>query len=50
MIIVCMDYEKKYKNALEKAKSMINDLRKGEDILVVSDLESMFPELTESEE
>lgn len=43
------DYEKKYKNALEKAKSMIDDLRKGEDILAVSDLEEMFPELKESE-
>ena len=42
-------YEKKYKNALEKAKSMIDDLRKGEDILAVSDLEEMFPELKESE-
>ena len=43
-------YEKKYKNALEKAKSMIDDLRKGEDILAVSDLESMFPELKETED
>ena len=43
-------YEKKYKDALEKAKSMIDDLRKGEDILAVSDLESMFPELKESED
>ena len=45
-----MDYKKKYKDALEKAKSMIDDLRKGEDILAVSNLESMFPELKESEE
>lgn len=40
---------KAYDEALEKAKSMIDDLRKGEDILAVSDLESMFPELKESE-
>ena len=44
------DYEKKYKNALEKAKSMIDDLRKGEDILAVSDLEEMFPELKNKDE
>lgn len=43
-------YEKKYKEALEKAKNMINDLRKGEDILAVSELETMFPELAESED
>ena len=43
-------YEKKYKDALEKAKSMIDDLRKGEDILAVSNLETMFPELAESED
>lgn len=49
--LVIMDtYKKKYKKALEKAKSMIDDLRKGEDILAVSDLESMFPELKESED
>ena len=48
--IVMEDYEKKYKNALEKAKSMIDDLRQGEDILAVSDLEEMFPELKESED
>ena len=45
-----MDYEKKYKDALERAKSMIDDLRKGEDILAVSNLETMFPELKESED
>ena len=39
-----------YDEALEKAKSMIDDLRKGEDILAVSNLESMFPELKESED
>ena len=43
-------YEKKYKEALEKAKSMIDDLRKGEDILAVSNLETMFPELKESDD
>lgn len=49
--LVIMDtYEQKYKEALEKAKLMIDDLRKGEDILAVSDLESMFPELKESED
>ena len=41
---------KAYDEALEKAKSMIDVLRKGEDILAVSDLESMFPELKESED
>ena len=45
-----MDYEKKYKEALERAKAMIDDLRKGEDILAVSNLEAMFPELAESED
>ena len=45
-----MDYEKAYNKALEIAKSMIDDLRKGEDILAVSNLESMFPELKESED
>ena len=39
-----------YDEALEKAKSMIDDLRKGEDILAVSNLESMFPELKETED
>lgn len=41
---------KRYDEALERAKSMIDDLRKGEDILAVSDLEEMFPELKESED
>lgn len=50
MIMNTYTYEKKYKDALEKAKSMVDDLRKGEDILAVSDLESMFPELKESED
>ena len=45
-----MDYEKKYKEAIEIAKTMIDDLRKGEDILSVSNLEAMFPELKESED
>ena len=41
---------KAYDEALERAKAMIDDLRKGEDILAVSDLEAMFPELRESED
>ena len=41
---------KAYDNALERAKSMIDDLRKGEDILAVSDIESMFPGLKENED
>lgn len=45
-----MDYEKKYNEALERAKAMIDDLRKGEDILAVSEIEAMFPELAESED
>lgn len=43
-------YKKKYEQALAKAKNMIDDLRKGEDILAVSELESMFPELKGSED
>ena len=34
-----------YDNAMNIAKKIINDLRKGEDILAVSNLEIMFPEL-----
>ena len=45
-----MDYKTKYEQALAKAKNMIDDLRKGEDILAVSELESMFPELAKSDE
>ena len=45
-----MNYEKAYNKALEITKSMIDDLRKGEDILAVSNLESIFPELAESED
>lgn len=39
-----------YDNAMNIAKQMINDLRKGKDILAVSELETMFPELKESED
>ena len=41
---------KAYDEAIEIAKTMIDDLRKGEDILSVSNLEAMFPELAESED
>ena len=44
------NFKEKYKKALEKAKNVIEDLRKGDDILAISDLEQMFPELAESED
>jgi len=43
-----MDYEKKYKEALERAKMILCNL--GEGSGNIRDIESIFPELTESED
>lgn len=44
------DKAKAYDKAMNIAKKIINDVRKGKDILVVYELETMFPELKESED
>ena len=47
-----MDYEKKYKNALERAKEKMDEYKRldGEESFVPSDIEYIFPELKENED
>lgn len=47
-----MDYEKKYKEALERAKEKRDEYKRldGEKSFVPSDIEYIFPELSESED
>ena len=47
-----MDYEKKYKEALERAREKRDEYKRldGEESFVPSDIEYIFPELKESED
>ena len=45
-----MDYEKKYNEALEKARKLYNDAKANEYKSDMEDYESIFPELAESED
>lgn len=45
-----MDYEKKYKEALERAKELKNKLEKTCSLATPTGIESIFPELKESED
>lgn len=45
-----MDYEKKYKDALERARELKNKLEKNCSLATSTGIESIFPELAESED
>lgn len=45
-----MNYEKKYKEALEKAKDFYKGYKQRDNQLYANDLETIFPELRESED
>lgn len=45
-----MDYEKKYKEALERARKLLGDLHNCGVQVVTKDVEAIFPELAESED
>lgn len=45
-----MDYEQKYKEALERAKELKNKLEKSCSLATPTGIESIFPELKESED
>lgn len=45
-----MDYEKKYKEALERAKGLLEGMDEGDYFASNEDIENIFPELKESED
>lgn len=44
-----MNYEKKYKDALERAKGLLEGMDEGDYLASSEDIENLFPELAESE-
>ena len=45
-----MNYEKKYKEALERAKGLLEGMDEGDYLASSEDIENIFPELAESED
>lgn len=45
-----MNYEKKYKDALERAKGLLEGMDEGDYLASSEDIENIFPELAESED
>ena len=45
-----MNYEKKYKEALERAKGLLEGMDEGDYLASSEDIENIFPELKETED